>query len=392
MRPLLPCALSLVVGLAFGAGCGEPTPSTPTMPSTPAPSTSSSAPPTPTATDLAPMLEEIRGASGLPALGAAVIDSKGLVAIGVTGTRKLGGTVAVTRADPWHLGSDTKAMTATLVARLAEKGETKLDATVAQLFPGATVHERYRDVTLLDLLRHRGGAPADVPAPIWSEMWKRPTDSRDARKAAVLALLATEPTVSRGTYTYSNAGYMIAGAALETRVSWEDALTAEVFEPLGMKGCAFGPQGKKGAEDAPLAHREEAGAYVPVEPGPTADNPRSLGPAGTVSCPIEGWIPFLSAHLKGARGESGYLTEASWKILHEPAPAASGEPAYAAGWIVANPAFAKGQVLAHDGSNTMNYASAYISPSLDRAILVVTNAGGPKAAKAVADTTKRLFE
>jgi len=337
------------------------------------------------------MLEEVRGANGLPAIGAAVLDSKGILALGVAGTRKLGGTVAVTKDDPWHLGSDTKAMTATLVARLAAKGEVSFSTTLAEAFPGVTVHERYRAVTLLELLQHRGGAPADVPAPIWSDMWKRPTDSRATRGAAVNALLAAEPAVARGTYTYSNAGYMIAGAALEQRASWEDALAAEVFAPLVMRGCTFGPQGQKGAEDAPLAHREEGGKLVPVEPGPGADNPAALGPAGTVSCPIEGWAAFLSAHLRGARGDTSYLSKEAFTTLHTPAPAGPGEPRYAAGWGVAEPAFTKGPVLSHDGSNTMNYASATLSPSHDRAVLVVTNAGGARASKAVADTVKKLF-
>ena len=58
----------------------------------------------------------------LAALAAALVNSKGLVAVGAVGVRKRGDTTAVTVDDQFHLGSDTKAMTATLIARMVEKG------------------------------------------------------------------------------------------------------------------------------------------------------------------------------------------------------------------------------------------------------------------------------
>jgi CubicO group peptidase (beta-lactamase class C family) len=43
--------------------------------------------------------------------------------------------VAVSVGDRWHLGSDTKAITATLLAVLADKGVVGWDLTIAQAFP-----------------------------------------------------------------------------------------------------------------------------------------------------------------------------------------------------------------------------------------------------------------
>jgi hypothetical protein len=62
--------------------------------------------------DLAAVLEPIRAGANLPALIGAVWQGDQLVAIGVTGTRKLGDPTPATIDDQWHLGSDTKAMTA----------------------------------------------------------------------------------------------------------------------------------------------------------------------------------------------------------------------------------------------------------------------------------------
>src|SRR6478735_3533152 len=71
---------------------------------------------------LAPLIEPIRAAHGVPGMGAAILDANGLVAAGAAGTRKAGGQQAVTVNDLWHLGSDTKAMTATLVGMFVDEG------------------------------------------------------------------------------------------------------------------------------------------------------------------------------------------------------------------------------------------------------------------------------
>src|SRR5262245_60795524 len=69
------------------------------------------------------LIEPIRKEHRLPALGAALITSKGLELSGVTGVRKADADVAATIDDQWHLGSDTKAMTAVIIATLVERGK-----------------------------------------------------------------------------------------------------------------------------------------------------------------------------------------------------------------------------------------------------------------------------
>jgi D-alanyl-D-alanine carboxypeptidase len=55
-------------------------------------------------------------------MGGAIVDSTGLRAVAVVGVRKKGETTEATPEDLWHLGSDTKAMTATMIAALIEQG------------------------------------------------------------------------------------------------------------------------------------------------------------------------------------------------------------------------------------------------------------------------------
>ena len=87
---------------------------------------------------------------------------------GVAGVRKKGTAERITLDDRFHLGSCTKAMTATLVAMLVEEGKLNWTTTLGELFadtPGAWASP-WEKVTLRQVLAHRSGAAAqkgDIP-------------------------------------------------------------------------------------------------------------------------------------------------------------------------------------------------------------------------------------
>ncbi|MEO0326066.1 MAG: serine hydrolase domain-containing protein [Myxococcota bacterium] len=251
--------------------------------------------------DLAALLAPLREARSLPALAAAVVDAHdGLLALGAVGQRRSGGSEAVTRADRWHLGSDTKALTATLAARLIEDGTLSWDTTLATGFPtlAERMHPDFRDVTLVELLTHRAGLTGNLPAErpeLWGRLWEAREPLSDERLWVAEQLLTAAPAVTpRSEVRYANAGYIIAGALLEqaTGESWEALMEARLFTPLGMASCGFGPAATVGRVDAPWGHR----AGEPVPPGPAADNPPALGPAGTVHCSLADWAKFIALH------------------------------------------------------------------------------------------------
>ena len=72
-----------------------------------------------------------------PGLLAAVIDEKGVLAIGAAGVRKKDSPEEITVNDLVHIGSNTKAMTATMLAVLVENGIFPHDweTTIADVFP-----------------------------------------------------------------------------------------------------------------------------------------------------------------------------------------------------------------------------------------------------------------
>jgi D-alanyl-D-alanine carboxypeptidase len=341
--------------------------------------------------DLASVLEPIRARNGLPGLAAAVIAGDRVAAIGAVGVRKSGDPTPVAPGDAWHLGSDTKAMTATLFALYVDEGKIAFTTTLAQAFPGwaSKMDPAYRHVTMQTLLAHRGGLSHDVPADVFANVPRTGGESRAARLAAIQAALERPPELPPDTtYLYSNAGYMILGAALEelTDTSWESLMRARLFEPLGMTSCGFGPPAAPGQVDQPWPHRVVAGELEPMPTGPDADNPPALGPAGTVHCSLADWGKFVAMHLAGARGESTFLSAASFEKLHTPHP---GEE-YAGGWLVTERPWAHGVALTHKGSNGMWFANVWLAPGLDRAFLVATNRGDAAAAQATDEVVGKL--
>ena len=190
------------------------------------------------AADIAARLRESRAAHLAPGVGALLLGPRGTV-VAVAGRASAAGARAVDLGAPWHLGSCTKAMTATLLARLAEAGILSIDATLGAIWPTMPMHPGYRDVTLGALARHHGGVPRDPPVTSFAALRRSGAPVTAQRMLLVRQTLRNPPRPDAG---YSNLGYILLGAAIETALgrSWEAALAAEVFAPLGIGGHGFG--------------------------------------------------------------------------------------------------------------------------------------------------------
>ena len=98
-------------------------------------------------------------ATEVPALSAAAADKTGVIFADVAGVRVARGSSEVERDDAFHIGSCTKAMTATLVGMAVEEGKLRWDMTLSEALPeiAGEMHEQYKGVTIAQLLRHRSG-------------------------------------------------------------------------------------------------------------------------------------------------------------------------------------------------------------------------------------------
>ncbi len=357
--------------LAFGLGAGAARAEAPAAP--------------------AGLVAEVLKDSKAPALAGLVINRQGVVYLQAEGVRRNGAPDKVTTADIWHLGSNTKAMTAAVYGRLVEQGKARWGATMPELFPDLTVHAGWKSTTIEAIMAHRAGLlDAGLTGAEWAQMLATPKPVAQERTDLVAKALAVAPAGPAGAFSYANADYILAGAAIEriAHKPWEDVIQAQLWAPLGLTTAGFGaPKGAQPWGHAPAFFGSATPGPRPVNPDEEgADNPPALGPAGTAHMAMADYARWLGLFLNDG---GGVLKPETVRTLTTPVGA--GPPAYALGWGVLDGP--RGHGLTHAGSNTYWYVNALVLPQRGVAIAVASNdAAADGGQKACQQLGKRLAD
>ena len=302
-----------------------------------------------------------------PGIVAAIISSEGIIAIGSAGVRKEGSDVPFTCNDNIHLGSCTKAMTAAMLATLVADGTLSWEMKLTEAIPELKdiIHTDFQNITLWQLLTHRAGLPKNP------DDWSAHTDKEiiDRRLSIIRDNLVLASSNKIGEFHYSNLGYMIAACMAEkiTGMSWEVLMRQRLFDPLDMASADFGAPNRHNQIDQPWGHSWGFSLFGSNWEPDQSDNSESLGPAGRVNCNIEDWAKFLSLFFSN---ENPVIDSKHLNKLITPIGM------YAGGWVVLKEEeqpWAKGNVLAHAGSNGLWYTAVMVAPKLNRAYIVATN-------------------
>ena len=325
--------------------------------------------------DLQTSLETIRMSHDIPALGIiSVVAGKPSDPI-VIGVRQQHGKTPAQTNDAFHLGSDTKAMTATLVGMLIDEGKLNAKTTLGALFPDfiPKLHPDWKNISVEQLLTHRAGLVKEEPKGknlLYLHRFTGPLEKQ--RERWLMERLVTAPDETVGHFAYANAGYTILGIIIERLLgrSWENLVQERLWKPLGIMGGGFGPPPQL------WQHLHEEKRVIPISPAEKADNPALMAPAGGAHVPLTGWARFVSLYADETGG--GLLKPETLRWLTT--PQAGGN--YNGGWIITSRSWAGGAALTHAGSNTMNYCVAWVAPKKQFAALVATNIAGEAAEKA----------
>jgi CubicO group peptidase (beta-lactamase class C family) len=350
--------------------------------------------------DLRPHCDQLLRQYGLPAIGLARISPRGIEGLNCLGERKFGSGIAVTDHDLWHIGSCTKSMTATMIARLVERGLFDWDLPIAPLFinGNAPVHPGFGDLTLRHLLTHRSGMPRDPEGASVNACYDSGQSLRVQRDLIAREAMLQGPLTRPGeVFSYSNLGYLVAGMVVEglAGAAWEDLMRREVFSPLGLASAGFGAPGCKptGAlggllgggilggllgqsnVSQPWGHQPCNGPEIftdvpPFDPG-TSDNKPVTGPAGTIHLSLPDLCRYVAFHASRGATAAGYLRTETVDFLHTSLP---GED-YALGWgtmTTTVDGFCT-RLVCHEGSNGAWYTIIMMTPDLGRAWVLVSN-------------------
>lgn len=334
-------------------------------------------------------LEKLRVEYDVPALGISVGPHfKGAV----VGTRKAHTDVNATIHDIYHIGSNTKAMTATLIAILVEEGILSWQTTLGEVLTDYSMLEVYRNVTIELLTSHRSGITDDaaLEETFFASLTNSSAPLGRARMAAWTLSYPSNST--QGIWVYSNMNYVLAGLIVDitTGKTVEEIMYSKLFKPLSMSSAGWGP-----TPESSINSIDNPWGHVITPDGPQAvgegednkyrDLPAGLSTAGLLHMTIQDWNKFLTAHLQAAKGHASKALKLSVKgfqKLHTSAPGPPPEefPGFGytyGGFARDEDASTTGQyMLAHCGSNDRNYACVNIITANSSIFTSFTNIGG----------------
>lgn len=185
-----------------------------------------------------------------PALTAAVAVDGQLVWSGAVGWADLASAQPATPATVFRIGSTSKAITATLFARLQQRGVVELDAPVARYLEPLP-NDAWRAMTLRQLATHQSGLPhykenTDLPGLYASiALNKHYADVRDA----VAVFDDSELLFAPGSdFHYSTLGTVLLAATLShaTDTPYRQLVSDEILQPLGLSTIAVAPRSARG--------------------------------------------------------------------------------------------------------------------------------------------------
>jgi len=161
----------------------------------------------------------------------------------------------VTTTSLFRIASISKPITAVAIMQLFEQGKLSLDAKVFEVLDlssemtavGAELDTRLSDITIEQLLQHRGGWDRDKSFdPMFQSVRfakqqnvPSPANQRDV----ILSMLSQKLDFGPGErYAYSNFGYCLLGRVIEkiTGMNYESYIQQRVFKPLGITTMRIG--------------------------------------------------------------------------------------------------------------------------------------------------------
>lgn len=192
----------------------------------------------------------------------------------------------------FRIASLSKPITSAAVFRLIEGGKLRLDDRIfpvlgleGEVPKGKTLDPRWREVTILQLLRHQGGwdrsKSIDPMIRMGRLAWEAGEgDPSKGAWAIIRAMLGRPLDFVPGTrYAYSNFGYALLGRAIE-KVSgrpYDAFVRDEVLTPLGATGIRLGKTLAEGRAPGEARYHDDRTARAAVGPEPGRRVPRPYG-------------------------------------------------------------------------------------------------------------------
>lgn len=323
----------------------------------------------------------------LPGIAVGVFEDGKVVHLKTVGTLEAGRPESINPDTLFKIASNSKAMTAGVLARLVDQGKLKWDDPVTKHLPQFRMHDPWvtRNMQVRDLLIHNSGLGLGAGDLM---LWPEPNDF--TRKDIIAGLQHLKPTHSfRSHYAYDNLLYVVAGevAAAAGGAPYDVLVRRELFEPLGMNRCQVGTWNREQVGNVAQPHMRTAMGNTPIrEDGAVVPDITSMA-AGGIRCSLNDMLTWIGMWLSPDRQPAWLSAEqrrAVW-TAHMPMPVSarmrewdnSHFSAYGYGWRLSD---VDGVwKVAHTGTLAGMYSSVILLPDKKVGIVILINGEGEDA-------------
>lgn len=312
--------------------------------------------------------DSIRSSYNIPEISYAVVDLKSTLEIAALGRHSIDLNDTATLNDRFHIGSNTKAMTAFIIAKYVEKGMLKWTTKFFDLFPEWKEKSKpvYTNINLQDLLSHKAGIQPfqgedDPQIPNFSGT------NEVKREQFGKFVLTLEPVTldKENLFIYSNAGYTLATLMVEkvTGKSWEQLVKKVFNKDLKLNVKLSWPENQKRKDT--WGHSTEDNKLKPI-PSTWSYHLDYTEPAGDINIRLKDYIKFIQLNLKGLEGKDNYLKSETYNFIHK------GVENYSLGWF--NVYEIGKELSVHSGTGAFTYFTiVHIDRLHNKAYIIFTN-------------------
>lgn len=335
----------------------------------------------------------------LPGLAIGVIEDGKVVYARTGGERVAGSGAKITPKSLFKIASNSKAMTASVLARLVDAGKLRWDDPVVKHLPQFRMFDPWvtRNMQVRDLLVHNSGLPEGGGDLM---LWPEPNAFT---RADILAGLAhIKPAYGfRAGYAYDNLLYVVAGevAAVAGSASYEELVRRELFEPLDL-GCRVGSWRTAVGDDVAQPHMRKDGRNVVLNADGEVVPEITSAAAGGIRCSLDDMLAWARNWLAPDKRQLEWLSKeqraAMWSP-RTPMPISARRRAwenthyyaYALGFRVAD---ADGAwTVSHTGTLSGMYSVMLLLPDRRSGFVMMTNGEGSEARSVGTEVLLKLF-
>jgi len=336
---------------------------------------------------VAKKIDSMRIAYHFPSVAYGVIRNDSIVVLNTVGYRDIETKDKTQLTDYFNIGSNTKAFTGFLAAKIVEEHLLNWDTKFFDLFPElkSESNAAYYEMTLKQLLSHRArlinfNQNAEI-YPIIDKYEKNISDTLSLprkRYFLIKEVLKYEPLPlnKEGKESYSNAGIICAALMIEKVTSrpWE-SLIIKLSDDLNL-GIRIGWP-NEGDINQPKGHINPKFWQLDINKDliPISEELKMFhynnqyilltNPSGNISITPQGFLKFLKLNIDGMNGKSNFMKSETYQQIF------TSYPIYSMGWWVEpNESVLK---YAHRGSNGTFYSFAGLSPEKKLGIVVMIN-------------------